>query len=442
MQIQLSEHFSYKKLLLFSLPSVIMMIFTSVYGVVDGVFVSNFVGKTQFSAINLIAPFLMIFPAVGFMIGTGGSALVSKTIGEGENERANSIFSFLVLFTLFTGIAFSFVGVCLLKPVARMFKAEGELLDACVLYGMILVPAFPAYMLQNLFQSFLVTAEKPKLGLLVTVAAGCTNIVLDALFVAVFHWGLAGAAIATVIAQLVGGVIPLCYFLSPNGSLLRIGKTKFDKNVLWKTCANGSSEFLTNISMSVVNMLYNFQLMRIAGEDGVAAYGAIMYVNFIFISVFLGYAIGSAPVIGYHFGAQNREELRSLRKKSLNIVGIFAIGLTLAAELLAAPLSEIFVGYDAALLKMTIRGFSIYSFSFLLAGFNIFASSFFTALNDGFSSACISFLRTLVFQIFSVLILPVVFQLDGIWFSVLVAESLALVVSVLFLVFKRKKYGY
>lgn len=442
MDIRLSDHFTYTKLMRFTAPSIIMMIFTSVYGVVDGIFVSNFVGKTPFAAINLIMPFLMIFGALGFMVGTGGSALVSKTLGEGDRERANGLFSMLIWLSLGAGVVLAVLGMVLMRPIAILLGAQGQMLEDCVTYGCILQIALPAFILQNEFQSFLITAERPKLGLGVTVAAGVTNIVLDALFVAVLDWGLVGAAAATTISQLVGGSVPLVYFLLPNRCPLKLTRPVWDASALGKTCANGSSEMMSNLSMSVVNMLYNLQLMRFAGEDGVAAYGVIMYVNFIFISVFLGYSIGSAPVVGFHFGAGNTGELKNLYRKSLCVMGVFSLALTALAEGLAGPLAGVFVRYDAALMDMTRRAFMIYAISFLTAGMNIFASSFFTALNDGLVSAVISFLRTLVFQVGAVFLLPVFLELDGVWLSAVVAELLGLGVTAFCFVKYKGKYQY
>ena len=442
MNIRLSDHFTCRKLLRFTLPSIVMMIFTSIYGVVDGFFVSNFVGKTPFAAINLIMPFLMAFGALGFMLDTGGSALVAKTMGEGDRERANALFSLMILVTLALGAAVAAVGMPLLRPAARMLGAQGAMLEDCVRYGGILLPATAAFMLQNVFQSFFITAERPKLGLLVTVAAGVTNMVLDALFIAGFGWGLTGAAVATALSQLVGGVIPLAYFLMPNKSALRLTRPAWDLRALGRACFNGSSELMTNLSLSLVNMLYNFQLIRLAGEDGVAAYGVIMYVNFIFLSVFIGYSIGSAPVISYHYGAGDRGELRGLFRRSLGIIASLSAVMTVLAEALALPLSRIFVGYDAALLEMTKRGFMIYSVSFLFAGGGIFGSAFFTALNNGAVSALISFSRALVFQVAAVLILPGLMGLDGVWLAVAVAEACSLTVTAACFVRGRKNYGY
>ena len=441
-KIQLSDHFTYKKLLRFVFPSIIMMVFTSIYGVVDGFFVSNFAGKTSFAAINLIMPFVMVLGGIGFMIGTGGTALVSKILGEGDRKRANQTFSMMILLTLILGVILSVVGVIFLPPVARFLGATEEMMHDCVLYGRIVVGFTVTFMLQNVFQSFLIAAEKPKVGLAVTVAAGVTNMVLDALFIAVFHWGVAGAAIATGISQFVGGVIPLIYFLRPNSSLLHITGTSLHIRPILNACANGSSELMSNISSSVVSMIYNFQLMKYAGEDGVSAYGVLMYVQFIFIAIYVGYAIGCAPIVGYHYGAENHAELKNMLKKSIWLMGGAGVILTALAAVLAAPLAKLFVGYDEGLFELTRHAFRIFSFAFLLAGFNIFASSFFTALNNGGVSAAISFFRTLVFQTSSVLILPIFLDIDGIWLAVTVAEVFAFIISVIFLVVKRKKYHY
>lgn len=442
MNIQISDHFTYKKLFRFTLPSIVMMIFTSIYGVVDGFFVSNFVGKTPFAAVNFIMPFLMILGAVGFMFGTGGSALIAKTMGEGEPEKAKRLFSLFVYVSAVCGGIIAILGIVFLRPIAIRLGAVGQMLEDAVVYGRIILMALPAYMLQFEFQSFFVTAEKPQLGLIVTIASGVTNMVLDALLVAVFPLGLSGAAIATALSQCVGGIVPILYFSRPNSSLLKLTKTRFDGKALLKACTNGSSELMSNISMSLVSMLYNVQLMKYAGEDGVAAYGVLMYVNMIFLAAFIGYSVGTAPVIGYHFGAQNHGELKSLLKKSLYIIGFFSVAMLIAAEALARPLAMIFVGYDPDLLAMTRHGFVIFSFSFLFAGISIYGSSFFTALNDGLTSALISFLRTMVFQIAAVLLFPLLWGVDGIWLSIVAAELTSAFTTVLFLLGKRKKYRY
>lgn len=442
MEIKLSDHFTYKKLLRFVLPSVAMMIFTSVYGVVDGLFVSNFVGKSSFAAINLVIPFTMIFGGIGFMFGTGGSALVAKTLGEGEHEKANRYFSMMVWISLILGIATSAVGIAYMRQIAHFLGADAEMLEDCVVYGRLIIGFNTAFMLQNLFQSFLVTAEKPRLGLLSTLAAGFTNMLLDALFVAGFDLGVAGAAIATGISQCVGGLLPLLYFLFPNSSLLRLKRTKLELRPILAASFNGVSELVTNITASVVGILYNFQLLRYAGQDGVAAYGVLMYVDFIFVAVFIGYSIGSAPIVSYHYGAGNRAELKNMLRKSVTLMVGAGICMAALAELLAVPLARLFVGYDQTLLDMTVHGFRIFSLSMLFAGFNIFSSSFFTALNNGGVSAALSFLRTFLFKLSAVLILPFFFDLDGIWLSAVAAELLAFAVSLFFILFKRKKYGY
>lgn len=440
--IRLSDHFSYSKLLRFTLPSICMMVFTSIYGVVDGLFVSNFAGKTPFAAINLVMPFIMILGGMGFMIGTGGTALVSKLMGEGKKDEANSTFSMMVLFTLLLGIVLSAVGFLTMRPVSYFLGATDAMIDDCVLYGRIVTGFTFAFMLQNVFQSFFIAAEKPRLGLIVTVAAGVTNMVLDALFIAVFNWGVAGAAIATGLSQCVGGVLPLIYFLRPNDSLLRMRPTSLRLRPILQACGNGSSELMSNISSSLVGMLYNFQLMHLIGEDGVSAYGVLMYVQFIFVAIFIGYSIGCAPVVSFHFGAQNHSELKSLLRKSTLLMASGGVLLTIAARLLAAPLARLFVGYDAGLFELTSHAFRLFSWSFLLAGFNIFVSGFFTALNNGAISAAISFLRTLVFQTSSVLILPLLLDVDGIWWAITVAEIFAFLISLMFLYLKRNKYHY
>lgn len=442
MNIQLSDHFSYRKLMRFTFPSILMLIFTSIYGVVDGFFVSNYVGKTPFAALNFIMPFLMILGAVGFMFGTGGGALIAKTMGEGKQEEASQIFSLFIYVTAILRVVLAVLGILFIGPIAAALGAEGELLRLCIVYGRVCLLALPALMLQYEFQSFFSTAEKPQMGLNITILAGVTNIVLDALFIAVLNGGLVAAAAATVCGQLVGGIIPVFYFARKNPSPLRLTRTAFDKSALWKACTNGSSELMSNISMSVVSMLYNAQLMKYAGENGVAAYGVLMYVNLIFLAAFIGYSVGAAPIISYHFGAGHRSELSSLLKKSLRIIFFFSVSMLALSQILAKPLSHIFVGYDPSLLTLTLRGFQIFSFSFLFAGAAIFGSAFFTTLNNGLVSALISFLRTLLFQVAAVLIFPLIWQIDGIWMSVAAAEFLAAAVTALFILAMRKKYQY
>lgn len=441
MSIQLSEHFDYKKILKFTCPSIIMMIFTSLYGIVDGIFVSNIAGSEAFAAINLIWPIIMILGAVGFMVGTGGSALVSKTIGEGDRKKANEYFSLLVYFVIIVGFILTVLGIIFMRPIAKAVGAEGTLQDNCVIYGVVILVTLIPFMLQNCFQSFLVAAEKPHMGLIISIFAGVTNMVLDFVFIYVFHQGLFGAAVATSISQVVGGIIPLVYFWRENDSLLKLGKTKFDAKALLKTCTNGSSEMLSNISMSLVNVLYNIQLMKIVGSDGVVAYGIIMYISFTFVAAFLGYSIGSAPIISYHYGAKNTDELKNLFVKSLVLIVIGAFSMTFLAEILAKQLSGIFVSYSESLMDMTINAIRLYSISFLFAGFNIFGSAFFTALNNGLVSAEISFIRTIL-QVIAIFVLPIFLKLDGIWLAVVVSEFAAFLITTGLLIANRKKYKY
>ena len=442
MNIQLSEHFTYKKLIKFTMPTIVMMIFTSIYGIVDGIFVSNCVGSEAFAAINLIMPALMILGTVGFMIGTGGSAIVSKTLGEGEREKANQYFSMLIYLLIIVGSILTIIGITFIKPIAILLGAEGEMINYCVIYGTTILIALVAFMLQNAFQSFLVVAEKPTMGLTISIIAGITNMVLDFLLIYVFKLGVFGAALATGTSQFIGGIVPFIYFIRKNNTQLRLIKTKFELKPILKACTNGSSEMLTNVSLSLVNMLYNIQLMKYAGANGVVAYGIIMYVGFIFIGTYLGYSIGSSPIISYHYGAGNKEELKNLFEKSLKLIGITSIVMTILPEILAKPLAGIFVNYDKGLLEMTITAIRLYAISYFIAGFNIFSSAFFTALNNGLVSAVISFLRTLVFQILAILILPIVLQINGIWLSIVFAEAVSLIVSIIFLIINRKKYQY
>ena len=442
--IQLSDHFSYRRLIRFTLPSIGMMIFMSIYSVVDGYFVSNYAGKTPFAALNLIFPFLMIMATVGFMFGTGGSAIVAKTFGMRDPENANRYFSLFVYVAFSLGVILAVLSIAFLRPIVILLGAEGQLLEDAVLYGRIILIALPFNILQMLFQSFFVTAEKPTLGLVTTLCAGVANMVLDAILVIFLpqEYKLAGAAIATATSQTLGGAIPLIYFGKKNHSILRLGKTRLDGKILLKACINGSSEFMSNIAMNIVGILYNLQLLKYAGENGIAAYGVMMYVSFVFASAFIGYSIGSAPLFGYHDGARNHSELQSLLRKSLILIGIFSLLMVIVGEGLAYPLSAVFVSYDAELLDLTVSGLRIYALSFLFMGYAIFGSGFFTALNDGVTSAIISFLRTLVFQIASVMLLPLLWGIDGIWYSVVVAELMAVAISAVFLVKKRRKYHY
>ena len=440
--IRLSDHFTYLKLLKFTIPSIFMLIFTSIYGIVDGFFVSNFVGKLPFTALNFIMPFLILLSCFGFLFGTGGGALIAKTLGEGNKIKANRIFSMLVYISILCGIVFAVIGFILLPEVSKFLGAEGDLLAKSVIYSRIVILALPMTILQFEFQCIFPTAEKPKLGLYVTIAAGLTNILLDALLIVAFDLGLVGAAVATVVSEFIGGFLPIIYFSRKNSSLLRLTKTTFDFSALIKTCSNGISEVMDSVSISIVGMLYNVQLLKFVGEDGVAAYGIIMYVNLIFQSIFIGYSVGTSPIVSYHFGAKNSKELKNLMKKSFAIISISAISMFLSAEIFSRPLAMIFVSYDENLLNLTIHAFRIYSFSFFLSGFTLFISAFFTALNDGITSAIISFLHLMIFETSAVLILPHIFGVNGIWISVTVAEVFAVTISTIFLMNNRRKYKY
>lgn len=442
MTISISNHFNYRNLIKFVLPSVFMMIVTSIYGVIDGLFISNFVGKTAFASINLIMPVIMILGGMGFMIGTGGTALVSKIIGEKDKEKANRYFSMLIIFAIILGIILTTIGIAVMRPVAHLLKANDNMVEYCVLYGRIVVSFTTFYILQNIFQSFLAAAEKPKLGFFVTLIAGCSNAALDALFIVVFKWGIAGAAVATGIGQFLGGIIPLIYFLRKNKSLLKLVRTKLEIKPILKACGNGVSELLTNVSSSVVSMMYNLQLMKLLGENGVSAYGVLMYVQLIFLAIMIGYSIGSAPIVAYNYGAGNSTELKNIFKKSIIIFSVSGIVLTGLAQLLAVPLAKLFVGYDLNLYELTVHAFRLFSFAFIFSGIALYSSGFFTALNNGLISAVLSILRSLVFQIAFVFLLPFLFGVDGIWLAMLATEASAFVVAIIFFCVYRKKYNY
>ena len=440
--IRLSDHFSLRRLLRYALPSIAMMIFSSIYGIVDGFFVSNYVGKMAFTAVNLIYPFLIILGSIGFMFGTGGAALISKTMGEKNIKKAKETFSLIIFTSVVLGIILSILGIIFLPQIASLLGAKDEVLTDCILYGKIILISLPFYILQYEFQCLFSTAGKPKFGLIVTVISGMSNIIFDYLLVAVFSLGLFGAAIATMISQVVGGVIPLIYFFSKNKSLLHFVKFKFDIKSLLKVCSNGSSEFLSNVSSSLISILYNLQLLKYAGENGVAAYVVLMYVSMIFQAIFIGYSIGVSPIVGYHYGAKNTSELKNVFTKSMIVIFITAIIMFICGELLSEPISRIFVNYDDELLQITKNAFRIFSFSFLLSGMSIYGSSFFTSLNNGLISALISFLRTVVFQASAVMILPIFLKLNGIWLSIVVAELMSFIITFTFLIMKRKKYQY
>lgn len=443
MKVQLSDHFDYKRLLRFVMPAIITMVFTSLYGVVDGLCVSNFVGDTAFAAVNLIIPFPMLCGSIGFMLGSGGSALVAYKLGEGDNRKAQELFSLMVYIAFACGVIVGVLGVIFIEDIARLAKADSETMDDCVAYGRILFISLPFFFLQNIFQTFFVTAEKPGLGTIITVSAGLTNIILDIIFIIVFKWGVVGAAVATALSQFVGGAVPVFYFMRRNGSLLKLTKFKMDGKALLKSCTNGSSELMTNVSLSFVNILYNYKLIEIMGNnDGVSAYGVIMYVAFIFISAFIGYAIGTAPIIGYNYGAKNTAELKNIFRKSLVIIGSTGLLMTGLSFALSGPLAKLFVGYNPELCELTKHAFMLYGTSFLIVGFNIYGSSLFTALGNGVLSAVISFLRTLVFQVVTVLVLPLWLGLDGVWLSVLFAEGAALIVTAVCVIASKKRYGY
>lgn len=440
--IKLSDHFTYQKLLRFTLPSIVMMIFASIYSVVDGLFVANLVGDLALSAVNIMFPVEMIFGSFGFMLGTGGSAIVAKTLGEEKPALANRYFSMFLYTILAVGVLLSAAGMIWTEPIARLAGASDLLLGDCVTYGRILFGGTAVFMLQTSFQSFFVVAEKPHLGLALSLAAGVTNMVLDYVFIDVLNMGIAGAAWATDIGCCIGGIIPLFYFFHPKRNGLRLTGTQFYGRQLRNACVNGSSELMSNVSASVVSILYNHQLMRLIGEQGVAAFSVMMYVDFAFAATFLGFSMGSAPIVSFHYGAENHSELHSVYRKSMTIIGVTSLAMVALSEGLSRPLASAFVGFDPGLMEMTVHGFRLFALCYFCNGLNIYASAFFTALCNGLVSALISFVRTLVLRGGMVLLLPALFGLDGIWLAVAVAETVCALLSGAFLVAKRKKYHY
>lgn len=442
MAIQLSDHFSYGRLLRFTGPTMGTMVFLSIYVMVDGLFVSNFVGKTSLAAVNLIWPFITLFGVLGMMIGSGGSALVGKLIGQRKTARANQVFSMLIWVDLVAGLVFGTIAFIGVPFIAQMLGANGELLQEATVYGRIVAVSIPFTMLQDAFQSFLVVAERPKMGFVVIASAGVANIALDALFIIVFGWGIAGAAIATLIGEVSGGVVPLIYFLCNKTSLLQLRRARPVGHVLRATCFNGLSEFISNISMSLVGLLYNYQLMIYIGSDGVAAFGVTMDVSFVFMAIFLGYCIGSSPLVSFNYGARNKRELSNLFRKSIIILIAMGIAMTVLAELIAPLFARLFVGYDAELMELTVYGLSLYKWAFLVMGINLFGSAFFTALNNGLVSGLLSGTRTLVFECAAVMLLPMFFGTNGIWAAMPVAEFISLALVVFSLVYLHRFYGY
>lgn len=442
MKIQLSDHFNYSTLFRFTLPSIVMMIVTSVYSVVDGLFVSNLVGDKALAAVNIIFPLPMIVGAFGFMLGTGGSAEVARVMGMGEGERAKQYFSTLMLAVMGGGVAISALCIAFLRPLAVLLGASEVLMKDAMTYGRIMLAGAPIFLLQTSLQSFLVAAERPQMGLALTIGAGLTNMTLDYVFIALLKWGVAGAAAATVCGYAVGGFIPLVYFALPNKSPLRLVKTHLYPRMLLKSCANGSSELMTNISASLVTVLYNRSLMDLAGEAGVAAYTVMMYVDFIFVAAFIGFVMGVAPVFSFQLGAGNHAELKSLFSKCARVIALLSLTMTAAPQFLAGAVTGLFVSYDGELWEMTAAGFRIFALSFLFKGWNIFGSGFFTALGDGKTSAILAFARTLLFQCGAILLLPVLFGLNGIWWATVAAEGAAVLVTVWYFYSKGNVYHY
>jgi len=444
MKIELQGHYGYGRLVRTMLPSIATMIVSSIYSIADGLFVSNYAGSTAFAAMNIIWPGIQILAVFGLMVGAGGSALVSKTLGEGDQDKACRIFSMLTRITMLAGIAMAFLFFILMKPLTWVLGAEGGMIQMATTYGRIIVITLPLYMIQMMFQPFFMVAEKPELGTQISIICGVVNIVLDALFIIVFRLGLIGAALGTAISIATGGLFSLIWFLSKRNKT----HLQFRKNVktewkhVGKSCSNGLSEYVGNVALSVVSICYNLQLMKYIGESGVAAYGILMYLGFVFAAVFIGYNLSVTQIIAFNYGERNHTELRSLLHKSIILISVGGVIMTTVAETAAAPLARFFVGYDESICILTIRAIRIYMLSFLICGLNMFASAWFTALNNGIISAISAFVRTFIFELGCVFILPTFFGVDGIWNAVNVAEVCALLFSAFLITAFSKKYGY
>jgi len=441
-RMQISDRFTFFRLIRFALPTIIMVIFTSLYGIVDGLFISNVVGDDAFTAVNLFLPVFYMLGSIGFLLGSGGCALIAKLFGQGDEHTARRMFSGLFIITAVTAATFTAIMIPVMPRVASALGAKGDVYGHCVTYGRIMLAGLVPFILQSFFQYYFAVADRPKLGLAITVAAGVTNMLGDFLLIYVADMGVVGAAVATIVGECVGSVIPVAYFFIKKGKRLYFAKPSFNAKTIFKICSNGSSEMITNISSSLVNMLYNFQLLKYIGNDGVVAYGILMYIGFIFIGCYLGFAVGVSPIVGYNYGANDREQLQSIFKKCLLFYTAAAVIMTALSEALASPLAYVFVNYDENLLELTTLAIRIYSLSFLISGFNIFASAFFTALNNGPVSFVISVSRTLLFQIGAVFLTPLIFGVNGIWSATAVAELLSLAISVTMIMIYRKKYGY
>lgn len=442
MSYKISEHFNIKKIIIFTLPSIGMMLISSIYGVVDGFFVSNYIGSNAFAAVNIVWPFEMILGSFGLMIGAGGSALVSKTMGEQKYDLANRYFSMLIIFVIIFGMFISILGIIFNPYIIHLLDLDQETINNCNIYANVLFIFLIFFMLQNIFQSFNIVASKPEMGIITMILSGITNILLDYIFIVILNMGIFGAALATGLSQFAGAIVPFIFFINKNSTLLRIKFVKIDFKIILKTSYNGISEMLSSISFSLVSILYNIILLSYIGINGVNAYGVILYISYIFISIYFGYSMGISPIISYNYGAKNKKELNNIFNISLVLICSVSILLTFIGYIFAKQLSSIFVNYDKELLNLTTHALHINVFSFLFCGYNIFASSLFTALNNGTVSLILSFLRSLIIQVVCILTIPILFGSEGIWFAGVVSDIISLIISIIFIFKYRNKYGY
>ena len=419
-----------------------MMLFTSMYGVVDGLYLSHFSGKEAFAAITLIIPLPLLIGAWAYMIGAGGSAVIAKAIASDRQKDANEYFSFLVLISVLGSILLAGIGEIFLEPCAKLLGANDEMLPFCMTYGRILIAAVPLYVLQNVFQSFLTVAEHPKIGLAINLVSAFLNMALNFVFIRITNEVVTAVALATVVSQFVGGITPFVFFVRSKSTTLRFGRPHMPMSLLGPVFANGVSEFVSEIFHPLASVMYNYKLMELTGLNGVAAYGVLMNVGFLFGSVFLGFAVGSAPLFTYKYEREDHDELHSLFIKSTISVVLMGFLLYGVACMIEGPFAAEFFGGDELLITMTEEAFALHSLSYMVMGLAVFASAFFTAIHDSRVSFLISFLRTLLFEVLAILLLPMLFDLNGVWAASLTSEVLTLLVTVGLLISKKEKYQY
>ena len=436
----LSRAYTLSGLVRFALPSMVMMVFLSVYTIVDGIFISNFVGTLALGAVNIIFPLISLEMGLGIMLATGSNAIIARRLGEGDAALARQNFSLVVLVAVVCGLMVEGLALLFLPQIIDLLGASAAQYPYCRDYPRAMLLFAPALFLQVGFQSYFVTAGRPKLGLLVMVGAGLVNIGLDYLLIP--RLGVAGAGLATGLGYMVPAMAGLCFFARPRGGDLYLVRPSLERGLLWRACLNGSSEMVSNMANAVSTFLFNIMFMRCYGEDGVAAITMALYFQFVFAAVYFGYSGGVAPIISYKFGNGDTAGLRQVVRDSFRfILGISLLNFTVAI-LVSAPALLLFAGGNREVASIAQEGFPLFAVSFLFAGVGIFASNMFTALSDGVTSALISFMRTLLFLALAILLLPLVFKEAGLWAAISVAEGMGALVALVCLVLRRPQYQY